>query len=283
MQNKMMLIGLAALLMSFSAKAQENPFAKIEAQTGGRVGVFAFDTGTGKEVSHRPNDKFMMCSTFKFLLCAHVLHLVDTKKETLDRRVFFSKKDLLKHSPITSQHVESGMTIGELCAATVQHSDNAAANVLLKIQGGPKALTAYLRSVGDQTTRLDRFEPELNQPAPGKDFDTSTPAAMAKTLETLLVKKTLSEASRKQLVDWLLGNTTGDKRLRAGIPANWKMGEKTGTGYSVNDVGIMYPPTGAPIVVAVFITESKKPGSEIDSAIAASAKIVVEQLGTTKK
>lgn len=280
---KPVLLWTFCVLMGFTTKAQENPFAQIEKNIGGRLGVFAYDTGTGKEISHRANEKFMMCSTFKFLLCAHVLHLVDQGKENLDRKIQFSKKDLLHHSPITGKNLKSGMTVSELCAATIQYSDNAAANILLRQYGGPKALTEYLRSIGDATTRLDRMEPELNRPEPGKDYDTSSPIAMAKTIETLLVKKTLSEASRKLLVDWMLGNTTGDKRLRANIPKDWKIGEKTGTGYSYNDVGILYPPNGNPIVVAVFLSESKKPATDIDAAIAASGKVVVEFFGDSKK
>jgi beta-lactamase class A len=169
------------------------------------------------------------------------------------------------------------MTVAALCAATLQYSDNAAANLLLKVLGGPAAVTAFARSIGDATFRLDRWEPELNSALPGDPRDTSTPSAMARSLRALLVDDALPPAQRTQLRDWLLGNTTGDKRIRAGVPAGWRVADKTGTGArgTVNDIGALWPPERQPVLLALFYTGGK--GG--DAILADAARIVAGALG----
>lgn len=203
---------------------------ELERRAGGRLGVAVLDTETNISFGHRETERFAMCSTFKALAAACALARVDRGKEKLDRRIAFGKDVLLPHSPVTEKHVGgAGMTIAELCEAAITVSDNAAGNLLLESFGGPAGLTAWLRSIGDQTTRLDRTEPDLNEASFGDPRDTTTPAAMLETLGKLVFGSVLSESSCQQLIEWMVANRTGDARLRAGLPKSWRIGDKTGT------------------------------------------------------
>lgn len=251
------------LAMSSSDTPLHPALAKLEHDSGGRLGVSALDTASGKRIAHRADERFAMCSTFKFLLAAMILRRVDSGSENLKRMVAYSRKDLLEYAPITSKHVARGkMSIGDLCAATLDYSDNTAANLLLAQLGGPDALTAFLRSLGDNFTRLDRIEPELNSAEPGDPRDTTTPAAMLETMHTLLLaptsSKNLHPTSQQQMFKWLKACTTGADRLSAGVPDDWKCGDKTGSGShgSCNDIAILWPPKRAPILVTAYYTES---------------------------
>ncbi len=202
-----------------------------------------------------------MCSTFKFLAAAAVLHRVDGKEEQLGRMIPYTRADLLEYAPVTTEHVkEGGMTLGGLCAAALELSDNTAANLLLKTIGGPEGLTRYARSLGDQQTRLDRIEPDLNSAIPGDERDTTTPAAMLGNLRALLLTNALSPASRQQLGTWLEKNKTGAEMLRAGVPGDWRVGDKTGRGAhgATNDIAILRPPGKAPILVAVYSVDADR-------------------------
>ena len=234
----------------------------LEARYGGRVGVSALDTGTGRRIEHRAGERFAMCSTFKLLAAAHVLARVDRNEERLDRRIVFQASDLVSYSPATERRVGGeGMTMGEICAAAMTLSDNTAGNLLLASFGGPAGLTAYARSLGDPVTRLDRIETALNEAAPGDPRDTTTPAAMLDDLCQLVLGPALSEPSRAQLVAWLLDNRTGARRLRAGFPAEWRVGDKTGTGDNgaAADVAMVWRPERTPLAVAVYWAESDTP------------------------
>jgi len=247
--------------------------AELETRNGGRLGVAALDTASGRRIGHRADERFPMCSTFKFLLAALMLARVDQGKERLDRRIVFSQKDLLSYAPVTKGHVGGrGMMIAELCDATVTLSDNTAANLLLAQLGGPPAVTSFARSLGDELTRLDRIEPALNEAAPGDPRDTTTPAAMLGDMQRLLVGDALSAASRERLSGWLVGCKTGDKRLRAGFPAGWRVGDKTGTGEngSANDIAIAWPTGRAPILVTAYYTSSTI-GDEARNRVIANA------------
>ncbi|MEO3472212.1 class A beta-lactamase [Roseomonas sp. CAU 1739] len=258
-------------------------FARIEAEHGGRLGVSVLDTGTGRQAGHRPTERFPMCSTFKALLSAAVLARVDGGGERLDRRIRIARSDIIAWSPITETRLGGeGMTVAELCAATMTLSDNAAANLLLAAVGGPAGLTAWLRGTGDQVTRLDRTEPTLNEALPGDPRDTTTPAAMAATLGRLALGDVLSAASRAQFVTWLRGNRTGDARLRAGLPAGWQVGDRTGTGArgTSNVIGVMWPPGGrAPLVVTAFLTEGAPVAAQRDAALAAVGAAITGTIG----
>jgi beta-lactamase class A len=200
-----------------------------------------------------------MCSTFKFLAAACVLARVDKKEERLDRRVTFAESDLVTYSPVTKDRVGAGgMSVAELCEAAMTLSDNSAGNLLLASFGGPAGLTAFARSLGDDVTRLDRTETALNEATPGDPRDTTSPAAMLETMRKLVVGDALSAAAREQLIAWLIANKTGDKRLRAGLPKDWRVGDKTGSGDHgvANDIGIAWPPGRAPIIVSAYFAES---------------------------
>ena len=253
----------------------------LEGGSGGRLGTHVLDTASGREFGHRSDERFLMLSTFKTLASAFVLHRVDTGAESLDRRIRFEKKDLVAWSPVTQQHADGpGMTLSELCAATITTSDNTAANLILASFGGPPALTAYLRSLGDTVTRLDRIEPELNAGRADELLDTTSPRAMARTLQKLTLGTALTKQSRGQLVAWLDANTTGERRLKAGLPEGWKIAEKTGTNdTAAHDVGILWPPHAAPIVVSVYLAESTASIEVREATLAAVGRLVAMQHG----
>jgi beta-lactamase class A len=275
---------LAALAGSASraSEATANPrlaqrLADIDAASGGRLGACVIDSGTGASTGHRATERFPMCSTFKLMASAAVLARVDRGHEKLDRRIVFQRADLMSYSPGTAPHAGAGMTLGELCAAAITLSDNTAANLILADIGGPAGFTRYARSLGDARTRLDRIEPELNEARPGDPRDTTTPAAMAADLQRLLLGQALAPASRAQLAEWMAANRTGDARLRAGVPADWRVGDKTGTGHNgtANVIGILRPPQGAPILVAAYLTGTPASAEAQDATLAAVAAAVV--------
>jgi beta-lactamase class A len=245
--------------------------AALERQFGGRLGVAIFDLATMRVISHRGDERFAMCSTFKFLAALFVLTRVDSGSERLERRIVYDAGQLVPYSPATEKHVGgNGLSIGELCEAAMTLSDNTAANLLLDSFGGPEALTAYLRSIHDLTTRLDRREPELNEAAPGDPRDTTTPVAMLAILHWMIFQNTLSPSSRQQLTAWLVANKTGDKRLRAGVPQGWRVGDKTGTGgnNTTNDIAVFWPTSRAPIVVTAYYAESRADGDTREKVLA---------------
>ena len=269
---------------AWAAEARKNgtsepdgPWPEIERDAGGRLGVAVLDTASGRLAGHRLDERFPMCSTFKWLAAAMVLARVDASDERLDHRITYGREALLPHSPVTEKHAgRGGLTLGELCEATITVSDNAAANLILARFGGPASLTRYVRSLGDPHTRLDRTEPTLNEATPGDPRDTTTPAAMAGTLQAALLGTALSPASREQLRAWMEATRTNLKRLRADLPEGWRLGSKTGTGArgSTNDVGIYWPPERPPIVVAAYLTECSAPEADRQWAIARVARWV---------
>lgn len=253
-------------------------FRDIEAAAQGRLGVHIVDTGSGRECGYGSDERFMMLSSFKPLACALVLHRVDTSEESLERRIPYTKQDLIAWSPVTEQHADGeGLTLAELCEATITTSDNTAANLILATYGGPAALTAYARVLGDDVTRLDRIEPDLNLRNGDELLDTTSPRAMADTLQRLVLGDALSAPSRDRLKGWLLGNTTGGKRLKAGLPTDWQIGDKTGTNKTdANDIGVVWPPNRAPVVVATYLSDSQASSQKKDATIAAVGRLVGE-------
>ena len=233
--------------------------ADMEAREGGRLGVFVRDTATGATIEHRVDERFPMCSTFKLLAAAAALKRVDQGAERLDRKIAYGPSDLLEYAPVAKAHVaEGGMTVADLCAAAIDWSDNTAGNLILESIGGPSGFTEFARSLGDPVTRLDRNEPTLNESLPGDPRDTTSPRAMAGAMQKVLAGDALSGASRSQLQTWLIGDKVGDKRLRAGLPPSWRIGDKTGTGDrgSTNAVAIIWPPGRAPLIATVYYTGS---------------------------
>jgi beta-lactamase class A len=260
-------------------KPENERLAAIERNVGGRLGVAILDTGNSSGLEYRASERFPMCSTFKLLAAAAVLHRVDVDQERLDRRISYGQADLLTWAPVTKEHVNEGsMTLSDICAAAIDYSDNTAANLILKSIGGPEGLTGYLRSLGDPITRLDRIEPELNTALEGDERDTTTPASMLYDIQVLLLGDKLSAASRQQLETWLVANKTGDKRLRAGLPKDWRVGDKTGTGDNgaLGDVAIVRPPNRGPILVVVYTHGSSEPLEKLNDAFAAVGKLVAD-------
>jgi len=272
--------GCARSLAAPAGDAQarfEQALRQIESTSGGRLGVAMLDTQSGARHAYRGAERFPMCSTFKFLAAAHILSRVDGGQEQLDRRITVRASDIVPHSPATQPRVGGQpMTVAELCEATLTLSDNAAANLLLRDMGGPQGLTAYMRRLGDEVTRLDRIEPELNEATPGDPRDTTTPMAMLQSMQNILLGAALSPASRAQLTRWLQDNKTGDRKLRALLPAGWRVGDKTGGGNhgSNNDIGILWPPGRAPILVTAYLTQTKAELPVRDRAIAEVGQLV---------
>lgn len=251
-----------------------------ELQGAGRLGVAILDSESGRRFAWRGGERFPLTSTFKFLLAGAVLAEVDRGHERLDRRVPIAAADLVEYAPVTGRHVGVGLTVSELCEATVVWSDNPAANLLLPILGGPAGLTGFARRLGDGESRLDRIETALNEATPGDLRDTTTPEAMLGDLDRLLLGEALSPASRTRLTDWLVACRTGDRRIRAGLPAGWRCGDKTGTGGfgTTNDVAILWPPERRPILVAAYLTESPAPLEVRSAALAAVGRAVAAAL-----
>jgi len=255
--------------------------AAIEQQIGGRLGVCALDTQTGRQLVHRADERFAMCSTFKWLLAAQVLARVGQGQLRLEERIAYDAGDLLEYAPVTREHVAQGaLSVEELARAAVVVSDNTAANLLLARLGGPPGLTQFVRSLGDATTRLDRNEPDLNVNDPGDDRDTTSPRATVELMQRILCGKVLSAPGRERLIGWLQACETGKQRLRAGLPAGWQVGDKTGTGHrgACNDVAVAVPPGRSPVLIAVYLSESTASIELLQSAQADVARIVAAQI-----
>jgi beta-lactamase class A len=245
--------------------------ARIERDSGGRLGVALRDTGSGEQASLHGGDAFPMCSTFKFLAAAAILRRVDEGKEKLDRRIVYAKSDLVTYSPITEKHVQDGMTLAQLCDAAVTLSDNTAGNLLLGSIGGPAGLTAFARSLGDPATRLDRIEPALNEAVPGDSHDTTTPLAMLDNVHKLVLGDALSAASRAHLTGWIRGSKTSAGKFQAGLPPSWHVGSKTGSGErgTTNEIGVAWPPSGAPVVFTLYLTNTTAAAKDRNATLAA--------------
>jgi beta-lactamase class A len=273
MDRREVLCGTLALL-ALPAFAQKAPFAALtdyERDSGGHMGVYAKNLRTGAEIRWRANERFVMCSTFKASLAGSILALVDRGQAHLDELIAYGRADLLEWAPAAKQNVEKGtMSVAEMCKAAVEVSDNTCANLLLARFGGPSALTAYWRSLGDSVSRLDHNEPELNRTPPGDEHDTTTPFAMAGNLQKLILGNTLSASSRAQLTSWMLGCKTGDNRLRAGLPKDWRIGDKTGNNGKdgAGDIAVTWSTRGEPIVICAYTRGGAPTSRQIEELFA---------------
>jgi beta-lactamase class A len=277
-----LVIGLSLLPLCLArAETDTNEFANLEKRTGGRIGLTAIDAAKNKRVDYRAQERFVMCSTFKVLAVAAVLKRVDEKKEKLDRFVAYGEAQLLSYAPVTRAHVtEGGMTLEALCAAAIEQSDNTAGNLLLEAIGGPKGWTEFARSLGDNSSRLDRNEPDLNVVPPGDERDTTTPVAMANDLQRLFTSDVLTAASKARLEGWLQANQTGLKMIRASVPPDWRVGDKTGRSGdgTVNDIAVVRPPNGGPLFIAIYTYDPKESAEARDDLVATIAKTAIEAL-----
>jgi beta-lactamase class A len=253
---------------------------QAEARLGARVGLAVHDTGSGRRWLYKAEERFPMASTFKVLACGALLARVDAGQEEIGRRVPITKDDLVPHAPVTERKVGGDMSLGELCEATRRVSDNPAANKILDAIGGPPAVTRFMRSLGDGTTRLDRRETALNEGAPGDPRDATSPVAMAASLEKLVLGDALSAPSRAQLTQWLLWNEVGGPLLRAGLPTDWRVGDRTGAGGhgTRGVVAVIWPPGRAPVVAVVYVTGTNASMDERNAAIARIGRAIAEAL-----
>ncbi len=265
------------------APSLQNDLSAIEAKVGGRLGVAVLDTASQARLDHRGNERFPLCSTFKVLAVSAVLKRVETGREHLDRRFVLRHADLVAYSPVLKDRIGDTLTLGELCAAAMTESDNTAADFVLKSLGGPAAVTAYARTLGDTVTHLDNSEPLLNHAKPVglAKSDTTSPIAMVNDLQALMLGNALQPSSREQLKAWLVGCKTGDKRLRAGLPDGWQCGDKTGSGDNgaTNDIGVLWPPQRPPVIVAAYLTQTAAAYEDREAALADVARAIVAALG----
>jgi len=271
----------AACSRKLTPKSASLALAEIEGATGGRLGVYSLDTATGQEIHHRADERFPMCSTFKWVLAAAVLQRIERGALSFEQRIALGEPDLLEYAPVTRKHLADGfMTIEALAQAAVTVSDNTAANLLLPTVGGPAGLTQFMRGNGDSVSRLDRNEPLLNSNQPGDPRDTTSPRAMAQLMLRLLCGEGLSVPLRERLIGWMRACETGNKRLRAGFPSDWVVGDKTGSGAhnAVNDVAMATPPGRAPVLVAAYSSGSPSTMAELEAAHAKVARLVAQSL-----
>ncbi|MEU0098759.1 class A beta-lactamase [Streptomyces sp. NPDC006267] len=246
-------------------------FAALEREYAARLGVYAVDTGTGHTVSHRDGERFAYASTFKALAAGAVLR--EHGLDGLEKVVTYRREDLVDHSPVTEKHVATGMSLGDLCAAAIHRSDNTAGNLLFDAIGGPRGLQAVLAELGDEVTRMERRETELNEWAPGAVRDTSTPRALAEDLRAFVLGDALGKPERARLVQWLRTSTTGGELIRAAVPKGWIVGDKSGAGGTYgtrNDIAVVWPPDAAPLVVAV-LSNREEADADFDNTLIAKA------------
>lgn len=265
-----------AAMCALPALGGSDPLAELEAKSGGRLGVAVLDTGSGRTLRHRAEERFAMCSTFKLMLAAAVYARIDAGKENANRLIAYGKADLVAWSPDTGKHAGEGMTIAALMDAILLYSDNTAANLLLNTIGGPPGWTAFARALGDTTSRLDRIETALNSAVPGDERDTSTPAAMLADLQKVLQGDVLSPASRAALIETMARGTLGATRLKAGLPAGWRVADKTGSGDNGtrNDIGMIMPPDRKPILAVAYFTGSPLSDPERFAVLAEVGRLI---------
>ncbi len=278
---------LTPTVTASSASAQEPPqpdgvvgeLRELEQRYAARLGVYARNVRTGQVVSHRARERFAMCSTFKAIAAAAVLR-EQGRCSPVDKVIHYPPADLLANSPKTEAHVDIGMSLGDLCAAAIQYSDNTAGNLLLREIGGPAGLTGFFRSIGDRVSRLDRWETDLNTAVPGDLRDTTTPAAIGGCIERLTLGRALADEDRKRLVTWLKGNTTSGQRFRAGLPGDWVVADKTGTGdyATANDIGVAWTTRRTPVVLAVLSSKTAQDAPVDNALIESAARILAHAL-----
>jgi beta-lactamase class A len=270
-------IGSALLFSPACAYAEVyDRIVEIEKTLGGRIGVSALNTANGGRIRHRGDERFAMCSTFKASLVGAVLARCDHGDLVLNQQIKFGESDLLVNSPHTAAHLKEGaLSVEMLCAAAAQVSDNTAANLLLSLIGGPTQMTAFFRSIGDNISRLDRMELDLNSNLPDDPRDTTTPDAMSSNLKSLLVDhEVLSAASQNRLTNWMLNEQNGRDRIRSGLPPDWRVANKPGTSAAkagaTNDIAVAWPPGHAPIIICIY-TDARE--ATVERRILAIAEI----------
>ncbi|TXJ00429.1 MAG: class A beta-lactamase [Neisseriales bacterium] len=269
-------------LISESGTTYQTKFAQLESSVNGRLGIMAINTANNQQLEYRGNELFPFCSTGKVMVVGAILKASESNPQLMLRQLHYSKQDTESsgYAPISGQHIKDGMSVSALSQAAIAYSDNGAMNQLLQLLGGPQAVTSYARSMGDDKFNLVRSEPQLNSAIPGDIRDTTTPTAMAASLQKLVLESSLMLPQQQLLQQWLKGNTTGDKRIRAGVPQGWIVGDKTGTGDygTTNDIAVIWPPHAKPIVIVIYFTQDKKDAKPQDEVIAKASKIVINEI-----
>lgn len=269
--------------LTVSANTYNYDIKKIESDFNGRVGVYALNTETGKVFEYRGKERFPLCSSFKSFLAAAVLHQDQKKPGFLQEMVKYNDRKMEPHSPITGAHQKSGMTVYDMAKATLQYSDNGAANMLMdRYINGPEGMTKFMKGLGDDKFRLDRWELDLNSAIPGDPRDTSTPKAVTNSLNMLISGDIFDAEHQKTFEEWMIGNTTGNARIRSSVPEGWVVGDKTGTcgNYgTANDHAIIWPKdSSSPMIVSIYTTRNEKDAQHSDAVIAQLADIAIKSI-----
>ena len=284
MKSPFIFLYLSVFLYGFSTQSHaqiHEQLASLEINAKGRLGVYAINTANHEVVAYRSNERFPMCSTHKVMAVAAMLKASEASPNLLKTVLHYDSSDLVVWSPVTEKHLQSGMSFQALGRASITLSDNTATNLIIKWLGGPEAVTSFARSIGDERFALNRYEPELNSAIPGDYRDTSTPLAQATSLRQLVLGQILDFKTRQLLKLWLIDNATGDKRIRAGAPKNWIVGDKTGTCGSfgaIGDIGIIWPKKDAPMIMAIYFTGKNKHNQSSDVVIAKAARLVIHAM-----
>ncbi len=270
------------------AKIQPNSIQEqlkeLEKSSGGQLGISTINTGNNQRIQYRSEERFPMGCTSKVIGVAAVLKASMTNPQLLQERVTYTKKDLVNWNPITEKHVDEGMTVAELCSAAITVSDNTAMNLLAKKMGGPQGLNAFARSIGDNHFQLTHMWPEEALAVPGTTDDSTTPDAMEQSLQKLVLGDALSKSQKESLNTWLKNNTTGDARIRAGVPKGWVVGDKTGTGFhygTTNDVAVIWPPKCDPIVLAIYYSSNNKEAPQRNDVLASATRLIINEYART--
>jgi beta-lactamase class A len=285
LDRRTLLAAASGFTICWPAFAEETAPPALEAyerESSGRIGLYAENLATGAKIAWRADERFVMCSTFKASLAAFVLSRVDRGEDQLERMIPYGPGDLLPYAPTAKQNLAKGaMSVADMCQAAVELSDNTCANLLLARVGGPAALTAFWRSTGDAVTRLDHNEPELNRSPPGNPNDTTTPAAMAGSLQRFLLGEILSQDSRERLTGWMLNCKTGNNRLRAGLPERWRIGDKTGNNGkdASGDIAVAWPKSGGPLLVCAYTQGGSPNAAQLEAVFAEIGRMVGRSLG----
>ena len=276
---------LIALVFLFSTSlAWASDFSSLENEYQGRLGIFAIDTSNQYTIEYKSKERFPFDSTFKVNLVGAILKKSESDPDFLTKLVHYTQADLNQsgYAPITSKHLKEGMTIEELCAAAISYSDSAAANLLIHELGGTLKVTEFARSLGDESFRLDREEPDLNSNIPGDDRDASTPEAMTEDLNKIVLGKVLEPEQQKLIQTWLKQNPTGNERIRAGVPINWTVGDKTGTGARVmGDIAVLWPPNHPPLVLVIYFEKLNMDQQFDNKIMAQAARLAIQKLSAS--
>lgn len=259
--------------------------SQLELSSGGRIGLAALNTGNNQRIDYRANESFPMQCTSKVMGVAAILKKSMRDNQLLQQRIYYKKSDLTGWDPITEKHLLDGMTVAQLSAAAISYSDNAAMNLLTKKLGGLTEINTFARSIGDTHFKLDHWWPEEALASPESLDDSTTPFAMNESIYKLILGNILKDSERQMLISWMKNNTTGDHRIRAGVPKNWMVGDKTGTGSygATNDTAVIWPSNCAPIIVTIFYSGNKKDAPHREDVLASATRVVIKEFAKSDR